>query len=51
MECVLRTLGQSTTGFEGLALGEMRLEGMGAVDKGVQGVGTVSNVNCGHGGS
>ena len=35
VKCVLRAWGQLKRGFEVLALGEMRLEGMGAVEKGV----------------
>ena len=35
MKCVLRALGHFKRGFEVLALGEMRFEGMGAVEKGV----------------
>ena len=40
MKCVLRAWGQLERGFEVLALGEMCFEGMGAVEKGVSGVGT-----------
>ena len=40
MKCVLRARGQLKRGFEVLALGEMCFEGMGAVEKGVGGVGT-----------
>ena len=39
MKRVLRALGQLKRGFEVLALGEMWFEGMGAVEKGVRGVG------------
>ena len=36
MNCVLRAWGQLKSGFEVLALvGELRFEGMGAVEKGV----------------
>ena len=35
MKYVLRAGGQLKRGFEVLALGEMRLKGMGAVEKGV----------------
>ena len=35
MKYVLRAWGQLKRGFEVLALGEMRLEGMEAVEKGV----------------
>ena len=41
MECVLRAWGQLKRGFEVLALCEICFEGMGAVEKGVPGVGTV----------
>ena len=41
MKCVLRAWGQLKRGFEVLALGEMCSEGMGSVEKGVCGVGTV----------
>ena len=41
MKYVLRAWGGSKRGFEVLALGEMCFEGMGAVEKGVGGVGTV----------
>ena len=41
MKCVLRAWGQLKRGFEVLALGEICFEGMGAVGKGVGGVGTV----------
>ena len=34
MKCVLRAWGQLKRGFEVLALGEICLEGMGAVEKG-----------------
>ena len=44
MKCVLRAWGQLERGFEVLALGEMCFEGMGAVEKGVGGVDTVSNM-------
>ena len=40
MQCVLRALGQLKRGFGVLAFGEMCFEGMGAVEKGVGGVGT-----------
>ena len=40
MKCVLRPWGQLKRGFEVLASGEMCFEGMGAVEKGVGGVGT-----------
>ena len=36
----MRAWGQLKRGFEVLALGEMCFEGMGAVEKGVWGVGT-----------
>ena len=39
MKCVLTAWGQLKRGFEVLALGEICLEGMGAVEKGVWGVG------------
>ena len=39
MKCVLRAWGQLKRGFEVLALGEKCFEGMGAVEKGVSGVG------------
>ena len=35
MECVLRAWGELKRGFEVLALAEMCLDGMGAVEKGV----------------
>ena len=35
MRYVLRAWGQLERGFEELALGEMRFEGVGAVEKGV----------------
>ena len=35
MKYVFRAWGQLKRGFEVLALGEMRLEGIGAVEKGV----------------
>ena len=35
MKCVLRAMGQLKRGFEVLALGEMRFEGMGGVENGV----------------
>ena len=35
MNCVLRAWGELKRGFEVLALGEMRFEGMGAIEKGV----------------
>ena len=35
MKCVLRAWGELKRGFEVLALGEMRFDGMGAVEKGV----------------
>ena len=41
MKYVLRAWGQLKRGFEVLALGETCFEGMGAVEKGVRGVGTV----------
>ena len=41
MKYVLMSWGQFKMGFEVLALGEMCFEGMGAVEKGVRGVGTV----------
>ena len=40
MKYVLRAWGELKRGFEVLALGEMCFEGMGAVAKGVGGVGT-----------
>ena len=40
MKCVLRAWGQLKRGLEVLALCEMFFEGMGAVEKGVGGVGT-----------
>ena len=40
MKCVLRAWGQWKRGFEVLALAEICFEGMGAVEKGVGGVGT-----------
>ena len=40
VKCVLRAWGQLKRGFEVLALGEMCSERMGAVAKGVSGVGT-----------
>ena len=40
MKYVLRAWGELKRGFEMLALGEMCFEGMGAVEKGVGGVGT-----------
>ena len=40
MEYVLRALGQLKRGYEVLALGEMCFEAMGAVEKGVSGVGS-----------
>ena len=40
MECVLRAWGQLRRGFEVLALAEICFEGMGAIEKGVGGVGT-----------
>ena len=39
MRYVLRSWGQLKRGFEVLALGEICYEGMGAVEKGVGGVG------------
>ena len=39
MKCVSRAWGQLQRGFEVLALGEMCSECMGAVEKGVGGVG------------
>ena len=41
MKYVLRAWGQLKRGCEVLALGEICLEGMGGVEKGVGGVGTV----------
>ena len=41
MKCVFRAWGELERGFEVLALGEICFEGMGAVEKGVSGVGTV----------
>ena len=40
MKCVLRAWGQLKRGFEVLALGEMCVESMEAVEKGVPRVGT-----------
>ena len=40
MKYVLRAWGELKRGFEVLALGEMCFEGMGAVERGVSGVGT-----------
>ena len=40
MKCVLRAWGQLKRGLEVLALGEMCVESMGAVEKGVSCVGT-----------
>ena len=40
MKCVLRAWGQLKKGFEVVALSEMCIEGMGAVEKGVLGGGT-----------
>ena len=40
MNCVLRAWGKLKRGFEVLARVEMCFEGMGAVEKGVWGVGT-----------
>ena len=40
MKCVLRAWGELKRGFEVLALGEIFFQGMGAVEKGVSGVGT-----------
>ena len=40
MKYVLRAWGQFKGGCEVLALGEMRFEGMGAVERGVGGVAT-----------
>ena len=40
MTYVSRAWGQLKRGFELLALGEMCFEGIGAVEKGVSGVGT-----------
>ena len=51
MKFGLRAWGQLKRGFEVLALGEMCFEGMGAVEKGVSGVGIGCNVFRGHGGS
>ena len=39
MKCVLRPWGQLKRGFEVLALCEICFEGMGAVEKGVRGIG------------
>ena len=39
MKCVLRAWGQFKRGCEVLALADMCFEGMGAVEKGVGGVG------------
>ena len=39
MKYVLRAWGELQRGYEVLALGEMCFEGMGAVEKGVGGVG------------
>ena len=44
MKYVLRAWGQLKRGFEVLARGEICFEGMGAVEKGVGGVGTMRNV-------
>ena len=41
MKYVLRAWGHLKRGFEVLALGEICSEGMGAVEKGVGGVGTM----------
>ena len=41
MKYALGAWGELKRGFEVLALGEICFEGMGAVEKGVQGVGTV----------
>ena len=41
MKCVFRALGELERGFEVLAQGEICFEGMGAVEKGVCGVGAV----------
>ena len=35
MKCVLRAWGQLKRGFEVVAVGEMCIDGMGAVEKGV----------------
>ena len=51
MKYVVRAYGQLKRGFEVLGLGEMCFEGVGAVAKVVGGVGTVSNIFPGHGGS
>ena len=40
MKCVLRAYGQLKRVFEVLALDELCFEGMGAIEKGVLGVGT-----------
>ena len=40
MKCVLRAWGQLERGFEVLPLGEMCVESMGAVEKGVSRVAT-----------
>ena len=39
MKCVLRAWGQLKRGFEVLALCEICFEGMGAIERGVGGVG------------
>ena len=44
MKCALRAWGQLQRGFEVLARGEVCFEGMGAVGKGVRGVGIGLNV-------
>ena len=44
MKCVLRAWGQLKRRFERFALGEICFEGMGAVEKGVGGVGIWWNV-------
>ena len=44
MKCVLPAWGHLKRGFEVLALGEICFEGMGAVEKGVGGVGTGRNM-------
>ena len=41
MKCVLRACWQLKRGFEVLALCELCFQGMGAVEKGVRGVGTM----------
>ena len=41
MKCVLSAWGELKRGFQVFAPGELCLEGMGGVEKGVSGVGTV----------